>query len=53
MAREKSTAEARHVRGRREDEPFASPFDSHGHVFVFGAKKAAEAGVGEREYDGS
>jgi hypothetical protein len=32
-------------------EPFTSPFHSHRHVFVLGAKKAAEARVGEREYD--
>jgi hypothetical protein len=53
-----STAKVRHLRGQssgttRLDEPFTSPFDIQCHVFVFGAKKAAEAGVGERENDES
>jgi len=34
-------------------EPFASPLDREGHVFIILAKKAAKAGVGERENDGS
>jgi len=35
---------------KRRDKPFTSPFDGERHIFVVKAKKAADAGVGEREY---
>ena len=52
----KSTGRARRVGGRQGDEmyePVASPLYCERHIFVVLAKKAAKAGVGERENDDS
>jgi len=50
----RSTGRAGRVGGRQGNEiyePLASPLDCERHIFVVLAKKAAKAGVGEREYD--
>jgi hypothetical protein len=50
----RSRGRARRVGGQQVNEmyePLASPLDCERHIFIILAKKAAKAGVGEREYD--
>jgi hypothetical protein len=52
-AKEHGKGEACRGPGNEKYEPLASPLDCERHIFVVLAKKAAKAGVGERENDES